>query len=218
MLSLINNVVHLWRYKIDYVIADSEEARTVTDYLVSEEQLDSLKNMYPGATVTEIDQAGNGWINGMSFTSRDKAMEALEHGISYYKELKLSEVSQACNAIIISGCDVALSDGATEHFSLTETDQINLTAATAAIEQGASGYPYHADGQLCRLYSAQDIQAIGKAATAHKLYHTTYCNHLNMWIRRAESILVLNDISYGVVLPEDLAQNMAAIIAAVGGA
>lgn len=128
---------------------------------------------------------------------------------------KLDELSDACNAAIVAGCDVTLADGTVEHFALEETDQINLNAAYTACQQGATEYPYHADGQLCRLYSAADIIAIGDAATAHKLYHTTYCNHLLTWARRAETADELAGIVYGVELPEDLKANMVKVL---GGA
>nr|WP_283673802.1 hypothetical protein [Butyricicoccus sp. Marseille-Q5471] len=107
---------------------------------------------------------------------------------------------------------MTLTDGTVEHFSLMETDQINLSTAVAACEQGATAYPYHADGQLCRLYPAADIVAIGTAATKHKLYHTTYCNHIMTWARRAESVDELQGIAYGAALPEDLAANMEAVL------
>lgn len=128
---------------------------------------------------------------------------------------KLAELSDACNAAIVAGCDVTLTDGTAQHFALEETDQINLNAAYTACQQGAAKYPYHADGQLCRLYSAADIIAIGDAATAHKLYHTTYCNHLLTWARRAEAADELSDIVYGAELPGDLAANMVKVL---GGA
>ena len=128
---------------------------------------------------------------------------------------KLAELSDACNAAIVAGCDVTLTDGTAQHFALEETDQINLNAAYTACQQGATEYPYHADGQLCRLYSAADIIAIGDAATAHKLYHTTYCNHLLTWARRAEAADKLSDIVYGAELPGDLAANMVKVL---GGA
>jgi len=130
---------------------------------------------------------------------------------------KLQEIAMACAMAIAAGFDVQLTDSNTEHYSLTETDQINLSAAVAAVQAGAQAYPYHADGALCKLYQAADIVNIGMAATEHKLYHTTYCNHLNAWIRRAESFAELDTIGYGVALPADLADNMAAIIAAVSG-
>ena len=128
------------------------------------------------------------------------------------KEAKLAEISAAANAAIVAGCTVQLSNGAEEHFSLTETDQINLSAAFTAVEQGAPGYPYHADGQLCRLYPSADIVAIGMAVTAHKLYHTTYCNHLLVWARRTEEPEELTAIFYGAELPADLAANFGEVL------
>lgn len=126
---------------------------------------------------------------------------------------KLAEISDACRAAILAGVDVELSDGTTGHFSLEETDQINLTTAYGAVQDGAAGYPYHADGQLCKMYPAADITAISEAATAHKLYHLTYCNHLMAWAKRVETADELAAITYGAELPEDLAANMQEVLA-----
>ena len=130
---------------------------------------------------------------------------------------KLAEISASCNAAITAGMDVETTQG-TEHFSLQETDQINLTTALSAVQSGASGYPYHADGQLCRLFTAAEIQAIAAASVKHKLYHTTLCNHLLTWARRAETREELSGITYSADgLPDDLAANMAAVLAAAAG-
>ena len=130
---------------------------------------------------------------------------------------KLVELSAACNAAITAGMDVETTQG-TEHFSLQETDQINLTTALSAVQSGASGYPYHADGQLCRMFTAAEIQAIAAASVRHKLYHTTLCNHLLTWARRAETAEELSGITYAADgMPEDLAANMAAVLAAAAG-
>ena len=128
------------------------------------------------------------------------------------KAAKQKEISESCHNTIVSGIDVELSDGSTGHFSLQEVDQINLAAAVAACQQGASEYPYHADGKLCRMYSAADIAVIDHAAAAHKLYHTTYCNHLLAWARRAETADALTAVVYGADLPADLAKSMAALL------
>ena len=130
---------------------------------------------------------------------------------------KLAELSDACNAAITAGMDVETTQG-TEHFALKETDQINLTTALSAVQSGASGYPYHADGQLCRLFTAAEIQAIAAASVQHKLYHTTLCNHLLTWARRAETREELSSITYAADgMPDDLAANMAAVLAAAAG-
>lgn len=133
------------------------------------------------------------------------------------REAKISEMSAACNAAIVAGMDVETTQG-TEHFSLEETDQINLTTAYNAILAGAAAYPYHADGQLCRMFSAEEIQAISTASISHKLYHTTLCNHLMSWARRAETAEELAGITYAADnLPEDLAANMAAVLSVAQG-
>ena len=130
---------------------------------------------------------------------------------------KLVELSASCNDAITAGMDVETTQG-TEHFSLQETDQINLTTALSAVQSGAAGYPYHADGQLCRLFTAAEIQAIAAASVRHKLYHTTLCNHLLTWARRAETKEELSGITYAADgMPEDLATNMAAVLAADAG-
>ena len=130
---------------------------------------------------------------------------------------KLAELSSYCNAAITAGMDVETTQG-TEHFSLQETDQINLTTALSAVQSGAAGYPYHADGQLCRLLTAAEIQAIAAASVKHKLYHTTLCNHLLTWARRAATKEELSGITYSADgLPDDLAANMEAVLAAAAG-
>ena len=116
---------------------------------------------------------------------------------------KRSEVSAACEETIYSGVDVALHDGATEHFSLTEHDQINLFGKQAQLAAGASQLEYHADGQPCRYYSAADMQSIITAAMWHVSYHTTYCNALNMWIEGCETAEDVQEIFYGADVPEE---------------
>lgn len=127
---------------------------------------------------------------------------------------KEAEISAACNSAITTGMDVETTHG-TEHFSLQETDQINLTTAYNAVMAGAEQYPYHADGKLCRMFTADEIKAISAASIQHKMYHTTLCNHLLTWARRAETAEELDGITYTEEgMPEDLAQNMAQIMTA----
>lgn len=130
---------------------------------------------------------------------------------------KLDELDNACRKAIVEGCWVELADGSTQHFALTEADQINLNVALEAVKAGAEGYPYHADGELCCVFSAADINAVAEAAIAHKLYHTTYFNHAKQWATRAKTADELAGIHYGAQLPEDLATNMAQVIASVSG-
>lgn len=116
---------------------------------------------------------------------------------------KHREVSMACEQIIYNGVNVSLSDGNTEHFSLTEHDQINLFGKQAQLAAGAEQLEYHADGQPCRYYSATDMQSIIQAAMFHVSYHTTYCNALNMWIAGCKTEADCQEIFYGADVPEE---------------
>ena len=121
------------------------------------------------------------------------------------KELQVSkkrEISQACETAIYSGVDVTLTDGSTEHFSLTEHDQLNLFGKQVQLAAGITQLEYHSDGQPCRYYSAEDMQIITSTAMAYVSYHTTYCNAVNMWIAGCETADEIQQIYYGADVPE----------------
>lgn len=171
---------------------------------------------YSGFVVIEEETDGSGAIS-CKVTPNLDAWEAWKAAqpdpMDSLRAAKEDALSAASHAAIVDGMDVATTHG-TEHFSLQETDQINLTTAYNAILSGAAGYPYHADGALCRMFTAEEITAISNASIAHKLYHTTLCNHLLTWARRAETAEELAGIAYTAEgLPEDLAANMAQVLA-----
>lgn len=115
---------------------------------------------------------------------------------------KKAEVASACERAIYRGVSVTLADGSTEHFSLTEHDQLNLFGKQVQLATGAEQLEYHADGQPCRYYSAADMQAVIQAAMFHVSYHTTYCNALNMWIAGCQENEEVMGIYYGADVPE----------------
>ena len=172
----------------------------------------------------ELEAEAMGYLPYIDLTVSDGVVTAVAQGtipepdLSALRSAKLSELSAACNAAIVAGCDVTLPSGTSGHIALTDEDQINLTTAVGAVNQGAEGYPYHLDGQLCAIYPAADIIAMGEAATAHKLYHTTYANHLFAWVRRCDTLEDVAAITYGSALPDDLAANMTAILEAASNA
>lgn len=129
--------------------------------------------------------------------------EPYEPTLEEMQASKRREVSADCETIIYNGVSITLTDGTTEHFALTEHDQINLFGKQAQLAAGAGQLEYHADGQPCRYYSAADMQAIITAAMFHVSYHTTYCNALNMWIAGCEDVEELQEIFYGADVPEE---------------
>ena len=126
-----------------------------------------------------------------------------ETTIDYVKSSKITTLSNTCNTVITHGIDVQLSDGNTYHFSLTTQDQLNLITLSTLIAAGQTEIPYHADGELCRYYSVEDITIITETATAHKTYHVTYFNSLKAWVNAMDSIDDIATVQYGTTIPEE---------------
>ena len=139
--------------------------------------------------------------DGSVYTPPAKPEEPQPPTLEERKAEKKAEVGSACEQAIYLGVSVAL-PASTEHFSLTEHDQINLFGKQAQLAAGAQQLEYHQDGQPCRYYTAEEMQAILEAAMFHVSYHTTYCNSLNMWIDAADDE-TLEGIFYGADIPEE---------------
>lgn len=123
--------------------------------------------------------------------------------LEFVKSSKIAEMSAACNRVIESGIDVVLSDGKSYHFSLTTQDQLNLITLQSMVVAGETMIPYHADGELCRYYSVDDITLVMNTATAHKTYHVTYFNSLKEYVNALDSIADISAITYGGIIPEE---------------
>ena len=123
--------------------------------------------------------------------------------IEYAKEMKIAEMSFACNTTIEKGFDIMLSGGVSEHFSMRTHDQINLITLQAMIASGETMIPYHADGELCKYYSVADITAIMNKATNHKTFHVTYHNSLKSYINALTDIDSISAVQYGMEIPAE---------------
>lgn len=125
---------------------------------------------------------------------------------------KLQEVSDACKKTICAGIDVTFTDGLLEHFSLETSDQTNIDGVFNAVVMGATEYPYHADGEPCKMYSAADIITLYVSTKSFITKQTTYNNALRQWVKRETDKAALEAIKYGDTLPEDLAAEMTDIL------
>lgn len=133
--------------------------------------------------------------------------------IDTIRENKLTSVSATCEQLIYDGIDVTLSSGE-KHFSLQIADQSNIDGIFNAVTLGATAYPYHADGELCTMFSATDIVTLYMNYKSFVTTQTTYCNALRQWIMREEDKDKLTAIEYGTSLPDDLNTEMNTILAA----
>lgn len=141
--------------------------------------------------------------------------EKIPEDIEGIREYKINELTLAMNESIYRGVDVETSEGV-EHFSLTDSDQTDIKTLYDTVKDGSvSGLPYHSSGNLCRIYSREEITSIYFASLNHKTYHITYGNHICMWAKRATTIEELKSITYGCTLPDDLNEHFNEIISAM---
>lgn len=113
------------------------------------------------------------------------------------KSRKITEMCSVCQTTITSGIDYN-----NEHYRLNTTDQINLTSLGALAQQGKP-VPYHADGQVCRIYSPEEMVGLVQAATQFITYHTTYFNLLKHTISDINDIDEVKRVEYGMELSSE---------------
>lgn len=130
--------------------------------------------------------------------------------IAFVRMHKIAEMSATCRKTIEAGVDVELR-GEKHHFSLDTQDQLNLMSL-GVMAQTQSMIPYHADGETCVFFTAEEISQIVSAATAHKVYHTTYYNALKNYINALETIEDIAAITYGTPIPDEYKSEVLRVI------
>ena len=113
------------------------------------------------------------------------------------KPAKIAEIKQACESYIYTGTDVTYSDGTTEHFTYTLADQSNISEMFTAIMAGATEFPYHADGEICKVYSKAQIVAIYGTLSLFKANITTYHNSLKAQVNAMTDADEINAVKFG---------------------
>lgn len=137
--------------------------------------------------------------------------------IEYIKTAKINELNNTCNKVITGGFDIILSDENVSHFSLTTQDQLNLITLSALVESGETSIPYHADGELCKFYNADDIESIISAATSFKTYHVSYFNALRAYVESLEDIDSISKVTYGCEIPDEYQSEVLKVLLAKEG-
>lgn len=110
---------------------------------------------------------------------------------------KETELSNACNAVIVSGLDIQLPGGTTEHFDYSERDQINMKEMFDAVLMGATMYPYQSEDGSCRTYTAEEIITIYPALAGNKTAQLTYYHQLKDYIGTLDTVEEIDAVTYG---------------------
>lgn len=124
--------------------------------------------------------------------------------LDYVITNKIKAMKAACYAAITAGFDLPLADGQTMHFSCSTQDQLNLISLASMAASGAvEKYPYHADGELCRYFTAAEITQIVTAMQMLIAKETTYFNSLKAYIMSLDNMEDISAITYGCPVPEE---------------
>lgn len=120
-------------------------------------------------------------------------------------ETKVQELSNTCSNTIYQGIPITLSNGSTQHFTLTEQDQLNLSGIGLKLLMGAQQIAWHEDDvtKECQYYSAEDAQKIIATLTTFKEYHITYFRDLRIYVYSLNTVEEVEAIEYGFELPEE---------------
>lgn len=139
-------------------------------------------------------------------------IESGELNINSLKDTFINYARLTCNAYIELGVDIELSDGNTYHFSLSIEDQQNIKNAVDVANLTQSSVPYHADGELCTMFSIADINKIYINSIMHITYHTTYFNMLKNYIQNCDDIETIIKSYYLIELPKEYNNKLNEII------
>ena len=175
----------------------------------------NTKQVYRSVAITEIGELAYESLhtaieNNETITFEDEndepyveepIVEEPDITIEFIRESKLNEMSSTCRRTIENGFDLELRNEI-HHFSLDTQDQLNLISLSA-MAQTQSLIPYHADGEACIFYTAEEMNEIVATATAFKIYHTTYYNALKGYINALDNLEDIAAVEYGMEIPEE---------------
>lgn len=129
--------------------------------------------------------------------------EPYEPTLEEVQEAKVSEMNSTQQQIVAYGCEVELTDGTKERFTLTTNDQITLNALSVKTLEGMQIVPWHpADESIhCKFYSEEDMKKITDACMNWVAYHVTYFRDLRIYIRSLADKETIKAIQYGDDIP-----------------
>ena len=145
----------------------------------------------------------SGYIDSnKTFTAMFTYVEPLES----VKQRKVDEMNQVQQNVIESGVDITLTDGTTEHFTLTEHDQTSLLGLSTQVALGIEQIPWHTSDhdEHCKYYSNADMAIITTKAMAFVTYHVTYFRDLRIYINKGlDTKEEVEAVEYGIQIPDE---------------
>ena len=219
-----NRKIVINKYGVKYNVSEStgkmERTSEFLQYVRNEGDLNAVVSELQRKgvlyEVIEIDVSDILKFDGVDVENDEEARRLVEPTLEEVREDKVKEISDICRETVFRGIDVTLSDGSTKHFSLKTEDQINLNGLLSRVNMGdfkaENGVPYHADGELCTLFLADDFILVANTAARFILEQTTYCNHLMAYVKSLESRAEVEAVTYGQELTGEFLENYKLVV------
>lgn len=207
-----------------YKITQGSEVLEVTSYI---EYVKLLEN---GKKVTSTEADYDFIYSRDSDKMYDKETTSITEVTTLEQAMavKLAELSEVCGAAINAGATVTLPDGTEEQFTYSTADQANISEMFTACLMGAESYPYHANDEACKTYTAAQIMAIYGTLSMYKTGQLTYHNQLKQYVKTLDDMEDVLAVVYGQpligdyltaynTLMQEAQAQMQAVISKVGG-
>ena len=185
-------------------------------FLLSREKTNDNWDYSDYTTVYRVIEGGVQFSNdGSVYVEPEPYVPTLEE----VQERKVAEMNTIQQAIIAQGIDVTMTDGTTEHFTITDHDQTILMGLQAQVVQGVEQIPWHTSDQSehCKFYSNADMALITTAAMSYVTWHVTYFRDLRIYIRSLQTKEEVESVVYGMDIPAEYqSEPLQAMLAGMG--
>ena len=202
---LLENAINQDKIKADQnKIEDMQTGLNNTDYKV----LKNLENFMIGIPFEKdlASTCANRQLMRDSINNIQQDISNDDDLLSQAKQRKINEISLTSQSMIINGVEF---NG--KRYRLNTTDQINMSALSAMAQMG-NKVPYHADGEICRVFEPEEMVQLAKTATNWIVYHTTYFNLLKHQILEYDNLEDVEKVYYGTKLKDEYQQIINTII------
>ena len=167
---------------------------------ITDEQKDIFYSTTPAGfvNITVEEQEGIKYVSSIEVNqdALDAFKATLPDPADSAKSSKITEIKQACEDYIYAGTDVTYKDGTSEHFTYNLADQSNISEMFTAIMAGATEFPYHADGEICKVYTKAQIVTIYGTLSLFKAEATTYHNSLKAQVNAMTDVDAISAIKF----------------------
>lgn len=121
------------------------------------------------------------------------------------KAAKVFEMNTIQQNTIANGCEVQLSNGTSERFTLTQNDQLSLNSLSVKVLEGMTFVPWHPANEdvPCRFYTEADMKTITDTCLNFVSWHVTWFRDLRRYIRSLTTKEEVEAITYDSCIPTE---------------